>query len=96
MQYVTIKNDTATLAVSGYFNFSRCKLVRAEFGTAFQNGCTKVVVDFGTTTFIDSAAIRMLCDIRDQVRPENFSARNATGKTLTQLKSGNLDSWLKK
>ena len=56
MQYVSIQNDTATLAVSGFFNFSRCKAVKAELGTAFQNGCTKVIVDFGTTQFIDSAA----------------------------------------
>lgn len=95
MQYVSIKNETAILSVSGYFNFSRCKSVRAEIGTAFQNGCINVIVDFGSTQFIDSAAIRMLCDIREQVHADHFSARNATGKTLTQLKSGNLDSWLK-
>lgn len=95
MQYVKIDKDLAVLAVNGFFNFSRCKAVRAEISTAFQTGCTRVLIDFGQTTFIDSAAIRMLCDIRDQVHPENFSARNATGKTLTQLKSGNLDSWLK-
>lgn len=95
MQYVSIKDDTAILAVGGAFNFGRCKAVKAELGQSFQNGCTKVIVDFGSTKYIDSAAIRMLCDVREQVHPENFSARNASGRTLTTLKSGNLDSWFK-
>ena len=95
MQYVSIKEDTAILAVSGIFGFNRCKAVNAELGQSFQNGCTKVIVDFVSTKHIDSAAIRMLCDVREQVHPENFSARNANGRVLNVLRSGNLDSWLK-
>jgi anti-anti-sigma factor len=95
MQYVEIKNDTAILAVRGVFDFTRCKAVEADLNTAFQNGCTKVIVDFSNTKFIDSASIRQLCGVRDRLRPENFSARNASGKTLTVLRSENLDSWLK-
>lgn len=95
MQYVSIQNDTAVLSVNGIFNFGRCKQVNSEMGAAFQNGCTKVKVDFGNTKYIDSAAVRMLCDIRDQVRPENFSAGNAKGKVMTFLRDSNLVGWLR-
>lgn len=95
MQYVQVSDDTATLKVDGVFNFGRCKMVNSEMKIAMQSGCTKVIVDFDKTKFIDSAAIRMLCDIRDEVQPENFSARNAHGKVMTTLQSSNLDSWLR-
>ena len=95
MQYVNVQNDTAILSVMGVFRFNCCKAVEADLNTAFQNGCTKVIVDFSDTTFIDSASIRLLCDVRDKLHAENFSARNAKGRTLTTLRAGNLDSWLK-
>jgi ABC-type transporter Mla MlaB component len=95
MQFVTIKNDTAVLAVKGTFNFGLCKRVNSELEVAMQNGCTKVTVDFDETKFIDSASIRMLCDVRDRVRPDNFSAGNAHGKVMTVLQNSNLGGWLK-
>lgn len=96
MQYVTIQNDTAILAVNGIFKFTCCKTVDAELKTAFQNGCTKVKVDFSNTKFIDSASVRQLCDIQRRVHAENFSVINVGTKVLTILRSEKLDSWIRR
>lgn len=95
MQYITIKDDVAVLAVTGVFTFKHCKAVSAEITTAIQNGCTKMIVDFINTKYLDSAALRMLCEMREQLHAENFSAKNASGKTLSILRGSNLDAWLK-
>jgi anti-anti-sigma factor len=95
MQYVQVRNDTAVLSVNGIFNFGKCKIVSSEINVALQNGCTKIAVDFDKTKFIDSAAIRMLCDFRENVHPANFAVGNAHGKVLTVLQGANLEEWLK-
>ena len=95
MQYVQVRNDTAVLSVNGIFNFGKCKIVSSEINVALQSGCTKIAVDFDKTKFIDSAAIRMLCDFRENVHPVNFAVGNAHGKVLTVLQGANLEEWLK-
>lgn len=94
MQYVNIQENTIIVAVPGPYNFGKAKAIKNEINTALQSGCTKMVIDFNNTTEIDSAGISQLSEFRKKVKPENFSARNAKGRTLTTLKSCNLDSWL--
>ena len=94
MQFITIKGDTAVLAVNGNYITTRVKAIKAEFNTARQNGCTKLLVDFQHTTLLDSTGISQLCDFRQLVQPGNFSARNAHGRVLTVQQDSMLDSWL--
>lgn len=97
MQYITIKDNTeAILAVSGNYTTSILKAVKAEFKSAINNGCIKLVVDFSNTNIIDSTGLSQLCEFRNEVHAPNFSAKNAHGKVLTVLKDSNLDSWLQK
>jgi len=49
--------------ISGRFDFSCHRDFRAAIATL--NKASKVVVDFGTTTYIDSAALGMLLLLRD-------------------------------
>lgn len=94
MRFVSIKADTAVISVPGIFRVQRCPQLKADIETAVQNGCTKALVDFTDTTFLDSAAIKYLCKVRSDFHPENFSAKGATGKVKTILKSSALDDWL--
>ena len=94
MKYVTIENDTLMIAVKKHYKFSITKEVDSEIRTAYQNGCTKAVVDFQDTWTLDSSALRQLVGVRNHVHPENFSARNARGPVLQVLRSNNFDSWL--
>lgn len=94
MQYITIKGEVAVLAVRGAYITTRVKAIKAEFNTARQNGCTKLMVDFAATNMLDSTGISQLCNFRQLVRAENFSARNASGRVLTILKDSMLDNWL--
>lgn len=95
MRYVTTNADTATIAVEGDYTLKTTVVVMTELQQAYQQGCTKVVIDFKDTTYIDSSVIRDCSRIRKHVKPENFSAKNATGKVLAALSSANLDEWLK-
>lgn len=95
MKYVTIENDTLILSVSGHYKFSITKAVDYEVQTAYQNGCTKAVIDFADTESIDSAGLRQLTGIYRHVRQENFSAKNARGMVLAVLKANGLEFWLK-
>lgn len=94
MEFITIKGDQAILAVSGAYITTRVKAIKSEFNTARQNGCTKLLVDFTNTNILDSTGISQLCDFRNTMRAENFSAKNAQGKVLTVLKDSMLDNWL--
>ena len=94
MRFVSIKDDTAVISVPGIFRYQGCPQLKADIETAKQNGCTKALVDFTDTTYMDSATIRYLCQVRSEFHPENFSARGATGKVRTILKSSRLDDWL--
>lgn len=96
MKYVQIDGATAIVSVDGRYDLLKTQLVMNDLDTAFQNGCTKVVVDFGKTTYIDSAVERDLVRVRRKVKPENFSARNAEGDVLAALKAAKFDTWLKK
>jgi anti-anti-sigma regulatory factor len=94
-RYVKIDKGTAIVAVDGGYDLCNTVSVNAELETAFQQGCTKVVVDFTNTTFIDSSVIRDCTKLRRKVKPENFSAKGAKGKVLSALKSAKLDAWLR-
>lgn len=95
MKYVSIDGAAATINVEGRFNVCKIVEVKAQLDMANQNGCTKVIVNFDNTTFIDSSVTRELAKIRRKVGKENFSAKNATGVVLTALKVARLDEWLK-
>ncbi|MBP2629491.1 MAG: hypothetical protein H6Q70_119 [Firmicutes bacterium] len=95
MKYVMIDGATAVISVEGAFNLCRTAIVNTELNSAYQQGCTKVAVDFFKTTSIDSSAIRDLTKTRRRVHPENFMARNATNAVLAALKAAKLDEWLK-
>lgn len=94
MRYVSIQADTAVISVPGIFRVQRCPQLQEDIKTAVQNGCTKALVDFTNTTFLDSAAVKYLCKIRSDFRPENFSAKGASGKVKTILRTSALDDWL--
>ncbi len=94
MRFVSIQGDTAVVSVPGIFRVQRCPQLQADIETAMQNGCTKALIDFRETTFLDSAAIKYLCKIRSDFRPENFRVKGATGKVRTILKTSALDDWL--
>lgn len=95
MRYVLISGSTATIAVEGRFDLCKTVEVQVELTQAYQQGCTKVCVDFSQTTYIDSSAIRDLVKTRRKVTPENFSGVHAGGVVLAALKAAKLDSWLK-
>ncbi|MBR3623582.1 MAG: hypothetical protein IKN12_11275 [Selenomonadaceae bacterium] len=95
MKYVTVDGDTMILSVPGNYKFSITKAIDYEVQTAYQNGCTKAVIDFNDTTTMDSASLRQLTKIYRQVNKENFSAKNAKGLVLAVLKQNNLENWLR-
>lgn len=95
MQFVNVKDTIAVLTVSGNYTTSCLKAVRAEVRSAINQGCTKLIVDFQNTHIIDSTGLSQLCEFRNEVHPENFSAKNAHGRVLTVLRDSNLDTWLK-
>ena len=95
MKYVRIDGATAIVAVEGRYDLLKTQLVNNELDTAFQNGCTKVMVDFDKTTYIDSAVERDLVRVRRKVRPENFWGCNAKGDVLAALRAAKFDTWLK-
>lgn len=96
MKYVLIEGSTAIINVEGRYDLCRTVEVQSELMSAYQQGCTKVTVDFSKTTYIDSSAVRDLVKTRRRVQPENFSAKNAVNVVLAALKSAKLDSWLVK
>lgn len=53
------------IAIAGRFDFSCHPEFRAAFSTLMPG--SEVVVDFGSTTYIDSAALGMLLLLRDRV-----------------------------
>ena len=55
---------------------------------------SKVKVDFGKTSFIDSSVERQLIKIRREIGKENFVAVNASGLVLEALRTAKLDDWL--
>lgn len=95
MKYVTIENETLTLAIPGDYKFSLTKVIDYEVQTAYQNGCTKALVDMKDTRTLDSSALRQLTKISRHVREENFSVKNARGLPLSVLKSNGLERWIK-
>ena len=95
MKYVSIDTATAIVSVDGRFDLCRTVEVQAELTSAYRHGCTKILVNFTRTTYIDSSAIRDLVKTRRRVHPENFSARNASNLVLAALKTAKLDIWLK-
>jgi anti-anti-sigma factor len=95
MEYVKINHPVATVAVTGQFKVSIARAVQAEIMSALSdNGCTKVVVDFSSTTFIDSSIQGLLIGVRRKIGSENFSAKGAKGTVLSALKAARLDEWL--
>ena len=94
MRFVSIKDDTEVISVPGIFRYHGCPQLKADVETAKQNGCTKALVDFSATTYMDSATIGYLCQVRREFHPENFRAKGATGKVLTILRDSKLDDWL--
>lgn len=76
------------ITISGRFDFSCHPEFRACF-TALPVG-TEVVVDFATTTYIDSAALGMLLLLRDRVGdPRNIRLANCKGQPDQVLRIAN-------
>lgn len=94
MRYVKIDGATAIISVDGKFDICTAAIVKGELQTAYRSGCTKIMVDFRQTSYIDSACLRELSFARRYVNPGNFAAKNAVGMVLNVLESANLDSWL--
>ena len=85
MRYITIDGNTATVKVDGCYDLCNTLDVQFELDTAFMNGCTKVVVDFGNTTEIDSSVLMSLQKVRDRTGDENFEVKRAKDKVLEKL-----------
>lgn len=90
MQYVAVKDGTATIAVNGRFDLCTIPLVEADLSTAFGTGCTKIVLDFADTTYIDSASISLLIKLKRRVGGENISAKNLKGEVYKVFEATNL------
>jgi len=95
MEFVSIKNQVATIIGPKHWVVTKNKLIDGELNVAFQSGCTKVVVDLAETVDLPSTATGQLTKIRHQVKPENFTVINAHGRPLQNLKSSSLGSWIK-
>lgn len=94
MKYVSIKGPVAVVAVVGQYDFVTSASVTEDLSNAFNNGCTKVEVNFENTSFIDSAAIGELIRTRRRVGPENFTIKNLSGEVLKVFKGARLTEWL--
>lgn len=95
MRYVEINGPTAVISVTGNFDMVTSLQVSEELNVAFNNGCTKVLVDFENTIFIDSAAIGGLIRARRRVGAENFAVLNVKGEVLKSFNGYRLMGWLK-
>ncbi len=78
MRFFTFSNGVAKLAITGPFERRYIKPAKDEFNTLLQQGCTKLVVDFIQTTDISSSIVKFLEEMRDTIKPENFSCVNTS------------------
>ena len=95
MKYITIEGDTAIIGVPGRYTLVQTLEVGQELKTALSDlQCKKVIVDFGSTTFIDSSVDRQFIKVRRQIGAENFKVIHATGAVKQALHNAKLDSWI--
>ena len=95
MKYTTITPPTATVSVPGPFIKSTWMELDAELNAAYQNGCTKVVIDLAQTAWIDSTTIKRYARIKDYVGSSNLILANPQPKVLAILKAGRLESFIR-
>lgn len=95
MKYITVEGDTAIIAVPGRYTLVQTLEVGQELKTALTDlACKKVIVDFGSTTFIDSSVDRQFIKVRRQIGAENFKVVHATGAVRQALHNAKLDAWI--
>jgi anti-anti-sigma factor len=76
------------ITISGRFDFSCHPEFRAAFSSL--SAGTEVIVDFSTTTYIDSAALGMLLLLRDRVGdPRHIRLANCKGQPDQVLRIAN-------
>ncbi len=91
-EYVIIDNDTVTVKVNGNYDVVTGLTVNKELDMALlQKGCSKVIFDFSSTTYIDSSVNHQMKKIRNTVGKENFVIAYPTGKVLKALQTAKLD-----
>jgi len=93
MKYVIVDGTNAIVAVEGRFDLVKSMEVENELKTAVNTqGCSKIVIDFQKTMFIDSSANRLFKKQRDLVGGENIEFRNIVHPAVMKaLKTAKLD-----
>lgn len=78
-------DGSAQINVAGRFDFKSHR----EFGEMVKavKGSKKCVIDFGTTTYVDSSALGMMLLLRDEV--ENIQVRNCSPDVRKVLEIAN-------
>ena len=86
MNYITIEEGTAIVKPRGRFDNVLAHEIDPEFDEALINhGCSKIVVDFSETKFIDSSAIRQLTSKFRTVGKANFKVINVPTDALAYM-----------
>lgn len=94
MQYIKVDGNTAIVEVIGIFDQVTTVMLKEELSNALTAGCTKVVVDFKDTNYIDSATVGELARTRKQIGKENFRVRNPKGEVYKLLRASSLLDWI--
>lgn len=97
MKNVIIDGTVAIVSVEGRFDLVKTMEVENELKTALtQNGCTKIVIDFSKTMYIDSSANRLFKKNRDNVGGDNIEFKNIIHPAVQKaLKTAKLDKIFK-
>lgn len=78
-------DGTAQISVAGRFDFK----AHREFGEMVRavKGAKRCVIDFATTTYVDSSALGMMLLLRDEV--ENIQVKNCSADVRKVLEIAN-------
>jgi anti-anti-sigma factor len=96
MQY-TIENpdpDSCTVALSGNFTFSDNTAFKTILNTLRPSPPHLLIIDFGQTPFIDSAALGMLLLLREELREhvKLIILRNSQGQVRKMFELSKFDA----
>ena len=95
MRFVSVDKttNTASIAVKGDATIIEGVQVKDEADDAYAMGCSKFVVDFKDTEFMDSAFIQALVYIFQKVGGDNFFYKNASGPVMDILEGASLTQY---
>lgn len=93
MKNVIIDGNNAIVSVEGRFDLVKTMEVENELKVALtQQGCTKIIIDFINTKYIDSSANRLFKKNRDIVGPDNIEFKNVVHPAIQKaIKTAKMD-----